>query len=189
MDDTAFASWPFAAVWGFFLFGALARGIMLYWLGRGARGADARARGWLERPSVARAEVAVRRFGAPVVTACFLTVGTQSAILAAAGVLRMPGRRFTPALLIGASIWATIYATVGWAVIEAFWGREHTRWGVAAVLGLLLVFGGSLAVRRWLTPRNGAGSDDGAGSDHPDRECSRSIAGVSGAADSGPCAG
>lgn len=103
MDELT-RDWPFVAVWVFFFAGALTRGTAFYWLGRGARSAGNRARRWTDNPNVARAERVVARYGAPVVTLCFLTVGVQSAVLTAAGVLRMPGRQFAPAVVVGAAI-------------------------------------------------------------------------------------
>ena len=40
------------------------------------------------------------RFGAPLVTLSFLTVGVQTVLNAAAGGLRMPLRRYTPAAIV-----------------------------------------------------------------------------------------
>ncbi|MEI2712167.1 MAG: VTT domain-containing protein [Nocardioides sp.] len=143
-----FADWPIAATWVFFLGGSLARGTALYWMGRGARTVDSRWRGLLDRPSVRRAERVVARFGAPLVAASFLTVGVQTAVNVAAGGLQMPGRRYVPALVVGSMAWATIYTTVGWAVIEAFWGRESTWWVVSATLGVLLTATATMWARR-----------------------------------------
>ena len=43
----------------------------------------------------------VARFGAPVVSLCFLTVGFQTMVLLASGGLRMPLRKFLSALAVG----------------------------------------------------------------------------------------
>lgn len=86
-----------------FLFGvAFARAGATYALARGACNVGSRHTALLQRPGVARAEGAVRRYGAPVVTLCFLTVGVQTAVHLAAGSLRMPLRRYLPALALGA---------------------------------------------------------------------------------------
>lgn len=97
-----------------------------------------------------RGEEVVRRFGAPAVTLCFLTVGVQTAVNLAAGTLRMPLRRYLPALLLGALLWAGVYLTVGIAVVEAFWGssRPWVLLAVIAAAGLTAV-----AVRRLLRRR------------------------------------
>ena len=143
--------WPIAALWVFFYCGAIARGAALYWLGRGLRRAD--KRGYAQRPGVIRAEATVRRWGPIAVTLSFLTVGVQSAINIAAGALRMPGRRFTPALLVGGAIWATIYVTVGMAVIYAFLGRLSWPILLAAALGVAMIVGGTSYARRRLRLR------------------------------------
>ncbi len=107
--------WP---VWVVFLalwVGAFARGTATYWLGRGVRAGGSRSRwaGHLDGAVVQRAEGWVRRFGAPAVTLGFLTVGVQTAINASAGMLRMPQRRFLPAVILGAALWSLVYTTVG----------------------------------------------------------------------------
>jgi membrane protein DedA with SNARE-associated domain len=133
--------WPFWVVLVVLWTGAFLRGSALYWLGRGARAGGARTR-WsrhLDRPIVARAETWVRRIGPPAVTLGFLTVGVQSAINASAGVLRMPLRRFVPAVALGALLWAVLYATVGLAVVDAWLGNLSWWWAAVAVGVLVAV--------------------------------------------------
>ena len=140
--------WPVALVWAFFFAGAAVRGGVIYWIGRGLRGAGERRRWLAEHPGVVRAEALVIRFGAPAVSLSFLTVGVQSAVNAAAGLLRMPARRYVPALMVGAALWATVYTTVGFAVLYAVLGEAGWWWlaGVAAVV--LVVVGTGRARRR-----------------------------------------
>ena len=61
----------------------------------------------------------VARFGAPVVSLCFLTVGFQTMVLLASGGLRMPLRKFLPALAVGSVLWALLYGTVGFVGFHA----------------------------------------------------------------------
>jgi membrane protein DedA with SNARE-associated domain len=75
----------------------------------------------------------VRRFGAPAVTLGFLTVGVQTAINASAGMLRMPQRRFLPAVTLGALLWAVLYTTVGFTVVDAWLGGVAWWWAVVAL--------------------------------------------------------
>ncbi len=127
--------WPVWAVFVVLWLGALARGTATYWVGRGARAGGGRSR-WahhLDRPLVARAERFVVRVGPPAVTLGFLTVGLQSAINASAGMLRMPQRRFVPAVLLGAALWSLVYTTVGFAVVDAFLGSGGWWWLLAVV--------------------------------------------------------
>lgn len=65
-----------------------------------------------------RATELVALYGAPLVALCFLTVGFQSLVLLAAGGLRMPLRRFVPALVVGAAMWAGLYGTVGFVGVD-----------------------------------------------------------------------
>ena len=61
----------------------------------------------------------VARFGAPVVSLCFLTVGFQTMVLLASGGLRMPLRKFLSALAVGSVLWALLYGTVGFVGFHA----------------------------------------------------------------------
>ncbi|MCD6638775.1 MAG: VTT domain-containing protein [Nocardioides sp.] len=133
--------WPVVPLYLFLVVVAFLRGGATYLVGRGARGAADRA--WrTDADWVRTGESVVRRFGAPAVSLCFLTIGVQSAVLLAAGTLRMPLGRFLPALLVGALLWAGVYTTVGFAVVEAIWGSGRI-WLVAAVVALVaaLVWG------------------------------------------------
>lgn len=137
------AEWPFAATWVFFWCVGMARSSTMHWLGRGARTAGERHRTWAEREPVRRAERLVARFGAPIVTVSFVTIGFQSAIQAASGLLRMPWlRRFVPAAVVGAAIWATVYTTIGLAVLYATIGRLGWGWGLAALAAVVAVIVG-----------------------------------------------
>ena len=150
--------WPFWAVLLVLWTGAFARGTAIYWLGRGARAGGARSR-WshhLDRPVVARAESWVRRLGPPAVTLGYLTVGLQSAIIASAGVLRMPLRRFLPAVGLGALLWAVLYATVGLAVVDA-WLGDLSWWWAAVAVGVLAVV--VLVSRRLQRPVTESGAE------------------------------
>ena len=127
--------WPVWVVFVVLWLGAFVRGTATYWVGRGVRAGGGRSR-WadrLDRPGVRRAEGWVRRFGAPAVTLGFLTVGVQTAINASAGMLRMPQRRFLPAVSLGAVLWATVYTTVGFAVVDAWLGKVAWWWAVVAI--------------------------------------------------------
>lgn len=72
----------------------------------------------IQNPRYQQATELVARYGAPVVAVCFLTVGFQSLVLLAAGGLRMPLRRFVPALVVGSTLWALLYGTVGFVGFE-----------------------------------------------------------------------
>jgi membrane protein DedA with SNARE-associated domain len=140
--------WPFAAVYGFFFLIAMMRSNGTYWAGRGLRagGSHTRLSRHLDRPAVVGAERLVRRFGAPAVALSFLTVGVQTAINAAAGVLRMPLRWYIPASIVGSLAWAAIYTTAGFAVVEA-WVGGIPWWGAFVVLAAIAAV---IIGSRWL---------------------------------------
>lgn len=141
--------WPTVPLFCLLFLVACGRAGATYAIGRGVRGLADRRTDALERPAVQGAERVVARYGAPAITLCFLTVGVQTAINAAAGGLRMPLVRYVPALVAGALIWATIYLTVGLAVLEAVWGGHW--WPLPAAL----VVAGTVAwlVHRWFVGR------------------------------------
>lgn len=95
------------------------------------------------------------RFGAPLVTLSFLTVGVQTVLNAAAGGLRMPLRRYTPAAIVGSLLWAALYTTAGFALLESIRGAVPWWWAlvVAALVGAVVLI--TRLVRRRL---EGAGS-------------------------------
>jgi membrane protein DedA with SNARE-associated domain len=134
--------WPVWVVFVVLWAGAFTRGTATYWVGRGVRAGGSRSR-WarhLDSRVVTRAEGWVRRFGAPAVTLGFLTVGVQTAINASAGMLRMPQRRFLPAVTVGAALWSLLYTTVGFTVVDAWLGNVSWWWAVAAVAVVVAIF-------------------------------------------------
>lgn len=135
------AQWPVWAAFALLFCGAFVRGALTYWVGSliRRRGARSRFAPRLADPVVLSARRQVARFGAPVVSVGFLTVGFQTAINLSAGFLAMPLRRFIPALVVGALLWATLYLTVGLAVVEAALGRVPWWWVLVAVALLMVV--------------------------------------------------
>lgn len=141
--------WPVGLAFGVLLLAALLRGSATYAIGRGARSAAARRSGSDEPgPTMARAERLVRRVGPPAGSLGFLTIGLQSAINLSAGAMRMPLSRFAPALVVGALLWATIYTTIGFAVVEAALGRGSWWLLGAVLLVVVVVLGGRTLQRR-----------------------------------------
>nr|WP_206314795.1 VTT domain-containing protein [Streptomyces coryli] len=116
-------------------------------------GAGARRSRYAERIPAAkleRVERAIQRWGAPVVAVSFLTVGFQTAANFIAGTMRMPLRRYLPALFIGGAAWSLIYATAGIGVLRLL-GRlfsEHMALGVTGVAVLVLAVCGVVVARR-----------------------------------------
>lgn len=116
-----------------------------YWAGRGLAAGSRRTglQRCLDAPSVSRAETAIARWGAPVVSVSFLTIGVQTAVNLAAGLGRMPLRRYIPATVLGALAWAAIYATIGLAAFDAAIAAAA---GSPLALVVLLVVAGALAL-------------------------------------------
>ena len=134
----------------------LCRAQATYWLARGAVAGASRSRWgrWLDSAAVRRGSALLDRWGLPVVTLSFLTVGLQTIMNAAAGIARVPWWRYTIAMLPGCVAWAFIYATVGialfWAVLATFAGSP---WGVVVLVALVVAAGvGTWSVRRRRRP-------------------------------------
>jgi membrane protein DedA with SNARE-associated domain len=60
----------------------------------------------------------------------------------------MPWWRYVPGVVVGALFWATIYTTIGFAVLEAWFGERPWPWIVGGVLAILVVVGATWLVRR-----------------------------------------
>lgn len=123
-----------------------------YWAARGAAAGASRSRWgrWLDSAAVRRGSALLARWGLPVVTVSFLTVGLQTIVNAAAGVARVPWWRYTAAMLPGCVAWAVVSATIGialfWAVVAALAGSP---WSAVAIVALVLAGTASVwAVRR-----------------------------------------
>jgi membrane protein DedA with SNARE-associated domain len=114
-------SLPFAWAFGILFVIVMLRSNATYWAGRGvaAGGRKTRLHKYLNSASVLRAEKVIARWGAPAVAVSFLTIGFQTAVNAAAGLGRMPLRRYIPATVVGSIMWACIYATIGLAAFDA----------------------------------------------------------------------
>lgn len=132
-----FEDTPFWIAFGALFLGAMLRGQGTYWIARVVTqqalsrtsptgGWRAAVHQWLQGEGLARGRRSIERWGLLVIPLCYLTVGFQTLVLAAAGVMRIGWIRFTLAQVPGALAWALIYATVGFAAWEA---------GVAAAAG------------------------------------------------------
>ena len=112
-----------------------------YWLGRGVRAGvlHTRLAAKVTGPRTTQATVALQRWGPPLVTLSFLTVGVQTVVNAGAELIRMPFLRYSIAMVIGCLAWALIFATVGIAAVEASIAlAARSPWASAAVVVLLL---------------------------------------------------
>ena len=145
-------SLPYPWVFLFFWCLAVMRSHTMYWIGRGITAGTARTR-WvslIESPMYARAQAWSARWGVLAVPMSFLTVGLQSFIQISTGVARMPLHRYAAATAAGAIAWASVYTTIGMAILTAWItgpiGRIVCLLTVA-VLVLIIVIRGSRVVR------------------------------------------
>ena len=156
------AGWPYPVAFATLFVVVLLRAGGTYALGRGAYAGAGRTRlrRLTRRPGFRRAEQLVARWGAPVVTASFLTVGVQTLVNLAAGLARMPLRRYLPALAVGGAIWAFIYATV-WSAGLAAWRQLYALSPVGATVVLVALALALVGYVTWQTRRR-AEDHDGA---------------------------
>lgn len=137
--------WPVTAVFTFMFVLAMLRGQFLYWIGRIATeqtlkrarptsGFFARAHAWLDAGAAEPGLRAIRRWGLIAVPLSYLTIGFQSMIQAAAGILRIELWKYAIAQIPGALAWAAIYTTFGfitWAIILS--AARGNPWAAAAL--------------------------------------------------------
>jgi membrane protein DedA with SNARE-associated domain len=138
--------WPYPVAVATLFMVALLRAGATYALGRAAQTGARRTRiaRLMARPGFARVQDLVARWGAPLVTASFLTVGIQTLVNLIAGMTQMPLRRYIPALALGSLLWGFLYATVGLATFSA-WRELYERFPTTTVVVTLLLLGGLAA--------------------------------------------
>lgn len=166
---TWFEGMPFGiAVAALFLI-VLLRAQATYWIGRGVIAGAPRTRlaDKLTGPRMTKAISLLNRYGPPVVTVSFLTIGFQTVANAGAGLIRMPWVRYTIAMVIGSVMWALIYATVGFAAFDAAMAlAAHSPWLLlGVVVALIAVVVAVVLVRR----RRSAAPPDSLPQDAPAR--------------------
>ena len=142
---------PFAITFAVLFCIVLLRAQATYWLGRGVTAGVLHTR-WADRisgPRTTKAIASLNRYGPPLVTVSFLTIGFQTVVNAAAGLIRMPWVRYTIAMLIGCVAWALIYATVGFAAVEAGIAlATHSPWMLVAVVLLVVAVVVAIVIAR-----------------------------------------
>jgi membrane protein DedA with SNARE-associated domain len=142
--------WPYPVAVATLFAVALLRAGATYALGRAAQTGARRTRiaRLMARREFARVQDMVARWGAPLVTASFLTVGIQTLVNLVAGMTQMPLRRYVPALALGSLLWGFLYATVGFATFSA-WRELYARYPTTTlVVTVLLALGLAVYVLR-----------------------------------------
>ena len=150
-------SLPYPWVFLFFWCLAMMRSHTMYWIGRGITAGTARTR-WvslIESPMYARAQAWSARWGVLAVPMSFLTVGLQSFIQISTGVARMPLHRYAAATAAGAIAWASVYTTIGMAILTAWLTGPTGRLICLLILTTLALV---VVIRRSRVMRAGRGS-------------------------------
>lgn len=135
-----FSSWPYPLALIVLMLIAFLRGGATYLVGRAIGSGATRHRrlhAVVESNGFRRAGAALNRWGPPLVSLCFLTFGFQTLVNLAAGVTKMPPKRYVPALAVGAMLWGFLYATVGFVTVLA-WYRVYQRWPAVALVILIV---------------------------------------------------
>ncbi len=154
------ANGPFWLVFTFLTTVVFLRAQATYWLGSWATSLALRrarpTRDWQRRlvdrlnsPATDQGIRAIHRWGLGVIPFSFLTVGFQTMVNAAAGVLRLPWWKYTLAMIPGCLAWATIYSTIGFAMWEAaLAAAAGSPWGLAGMAAAAVVATTTVLVRR-----------------------------------------
>ncbi|MFL1380410.1 DedA family protein [Nocardiopsis protaetiae] len=134
---------PFWVVYFTLLVVILLRAPATYWIGRGLGAGVNRSRvGTRLGPRLDRAKNLVDRYGAPVVTLSFFTVGMQTAINLSAGVVRMRFPRYFAAVFVGglawAGLWGMVIAGIVGTWLKLFLDSPWTALGVIAAAAVLV---------------------------------------------------
>lgn len=139
MDPTQWDA-PFPVVVAALFVIVMLRANATFWIGRLSIAGLRRFRlsALLDSPGYLRASERIDRYGAPVVTLSFLTVGFQTLANLAAGATGMKLRHYLPAVSVGGVIWAVIYATVGFVGLELF-GRLYAYSPALAVISVAVI--------------------------------------------------
>ena len=150
--DEMLSNFPFWGAWIFMYILGTLRGQGTYWIGRGASSAAthvgseeehdskwAQIKAWLNSDRTKTGRTLVHKIGVVAVPLSYLTVGLQTAVLAAAGLVRIQWWKFTVAQIPGAIAWATIYSGVGlagWSAVLAIFTGDGI---VPAIVFVVLV--------------------------------------------------
>ena len=134
--------WPYPVAVAALFVVVMLRAGATYALGRAAQTGARRTRiaKLMARPGFTRVQDLVARWGAPLVTASFLTVGIQTLVNLVAGMTQMPLRRYVPALALGSLLWGFLYATVGFATFSA-WRELYARYPMVTMVITVLLLG------------------------------------------------
>lgn len=132
--------WPVAVIFVAGVLGAAARSQATYWIGRGvaARLLGTRWSHRLDGPRTRRAIASIQRWGMPIVPLSFLTIGFQTAINGAAGLIRIGWLRYTLWAVPGWILWSLLWTGIGFAtVLGALALAARSPWALAGAVALV----------------------------------------------------
>lgn len=154
--------WPVPVIFIAGVLGSAARSQATYWIGRGvaAKLLGARWSHRLDGPRTKRAIASIERWGMPIVPLSFLTIGFQTAINGAAGLIRIHWLRYTLWAVPGWILWSLLWTGVGFAaVIGALSLAARSPWAlVGAILVVVAVV--TFVVLRLRRRRAAVGAED-----------------------------
>ncbi|GHD22163.1 DedA family protein [Nocardiopsis kunsanensis] len=140
---------PFWIVYATLLVVILLRAPATYGIGRGIGSGVLRSRiGRRLGPRLDRAKERIDRYGAPVVTLSFFTVGMQTAVNFSAGLVRMAFPRYFAAVFVGGLAWAGIWGSVVSGLVGAWVALFlNSPWTAVGAVAFAAVLVGALVVR------------------------------------------
>lgn len=142
---------PYWVVFGAAFVFVFVRSCSLYYAGRVAERRAVRSRfaGILQSRRFTRAVDALHRHGIVAVALSYVVVGTGTVVMAGAGFIQMPWRRFLIGLVPCSIIWAVTRMTIGLAVINLV--IYVVRWNpvVSGIVIALVVLAAAVVVVRW----------------------------------------
>ncbi|OKL54066.1 hypothetical protein BSZ39_06005 [Bowdeniella nasicola] len=153
---------PIWLIVGFLFVVVFCRAQATYWLARGVAVGTERSQSnhrfivaladWFNGPAPRRGKRALEKWGIVIIPISFLTIGFQTAVNAAAGLLAMDWRRYTIAMLPGCVAWALLYGlgvlAVWLAVINAIAGSWYTLAALLIILAIALIVSRIVRARR-----------------------------------------
>lgn len=148
---------PFIIAVGFLTLVAAVRSQATYWVGRGIRAGAVRT-AWAKKMTSdkgSRAVALLERRGWPVIPLSFLTVGLQTGVQAAAGLLGWRWLPYTLASIPGWLLWGVIYAAGGLAAFVALFSLAQRAWWLAALV-VVVIAAIIVVIVRWRRKRRRA---------------------------------
>jgi len=121
---------------------AAVRSQSTYWVGRAVRAGLLRGK-WAQRLQSDRINNAIarlERWGWPLIPLSFFTVGFQTAVNLAAGLIGWRWLKYTLAAIPGWIAWGIVYATGGLAIFAGLWALvTRSPWLAGAVVAAVAV--------------------------------------------------